>query len=71
MSKKPRGVQIELPTEMEPLVEKLRTDTLATTNAEVIRRAIRFYDFFRREAEKGNSIEVVDKDGVRTKLYIL
>lgn len=68
---RPRGVQIELGPEMTELVDRMKSQTLASTRAEVIRRAVSIYNLLLEEQAKDTRIELVDKDGERSRLRII
>lgn len=54
--------RIDMTDESKREMEELKEDLAAPTNAEVIRRALRFLSYVRREQRKGNRIEVVEGD---------
>lgn len=68
---RPRGVQIELGPEMTELVDRMKSQTLASTRAEVIRRAVSIYNLLLEEERKDTRIELVDKNGERSRLRII
>lgn len=56
-------VQFEMPAKSMERLRALKDRTEATSYAEVVRNALRFYEFIVAEAEKGNEVVVEYKDG--------
>ena len=56
-------VQFEMPSKSMERLRMLKDRTEATSYAEVVRNALRYYEFLVAEAEKGNEVVVEYKDG--------
>ena len=56
-------VQFEMPSKSMERLRMLKDRTEATSYAEVVRNALRYYEFLVAEAEKGNEVVVEHKDG--------
>jgi hypothetical protein len=56
-------LNLVLPDKSASRLERLKKITEASSFAEVIRNAIRIYEALVMEYEKGNKVQIVDKDG--------
>lgn len=56
-------VQLELPPRSMDRLRSLKDKTEAASYAEVLRNALRFYEFLVEEAESGNVVVTEAKDG--------
>jgi len=56
-------LNLVLPDKSASRLEKLKELTEASSYTEVIRNAIRLYEAIVMEYEKGNKVQIVDKDG--------
>ncbi len=58
-------VQLDFSEDAFNRVEALREETDAASKAEVIRNAVRFYEWLAEQSKAGRFIEVRDKDGTQ------
>ncbi|MBI2714851.1 MAG: ribbon-helix-helix protein, CopG family [Rhizobiales bacterium] len=63
-------LNLVLPDKSASRLEKLKELTEASSYTEVIRNAIRLYEAMVMEYEKGNKVQIVDKDGHPTGVNI-
>lgn len=61
-------VQLEMPPRSMDRLRSLKDKTEAASYAEVLRNALRFYEFIVAEAEQGRVVVTEGKDGKRTVL---
>lgn len=61
-------VQLEMPPRSMDRLRSLKDKTEASSYAEVLRNALRFYEFIVAEAELGHVVVTEGKDGKRTVL---
>ncbi len=67
---RPRGAQFELSPDMTVLVDKLKLRTNASTRAEIVRRALSYFETTLDEIERGGKVEVVETNGDRYRVKL-
>ena len=69
LSKKKERVQLDFSTEALERLDELKEKTGASTRAEVVRQALRLYEWFVNETEPNSTIRITNSQGETTSMF--
>jgi metal-responsive CopG/Arc/MetJ family transcriptional regulator len=71
MNKEYTRIQMDVNKDFLEELERIKEQTGATTRTQVIRECIRFYRNLLKATEKGESLFIEDKNGIKTRIMII